>query len=131
MNSLSFLSAATMVYDKDYHFWDSPAVFLDVDSIVYIGVLAVVAWLVVRLIQKIKGKEKISIIDFLAKYMILCSLPIFILYLCQLIPSGWYTLNSVTICILPLVYGVLVQIIFMVVRKQIQKHRSEKLSVQK
>lgn len=110
-------------YDKPYHFWDSPMVFLDIDSFVYIMVLAVVIWLIVMWIRKRKCKRRIGYIEFHSRFMFFCSLPVFILYLCQIIPSGYYTLNSCSICVLPIVYGALIQLIFFIVRKIMLKRK--------
>lgn len=107
----------TPVYNKAYHFWDSPAVFLDIDSFVYIAVAVLLAWLIVKAIRRKKGKEKIYFIEFVSRYMVLCSLPAFIGYLIMLISSGIYTLTNVSICVLPLVYGALIQLVFYIIRK--------------
>ena len=100
-----------MVYDKENHFIDSFSVWLDLDSCVYIIVILLIAWGVTRLVQKTKKKDKISLLKFTSKYMIFCSLPIFVLFAVQLIMSGLFVANNIIVTFLPLIYGAIIQLI--------------------
>jgi len=106
-----------LVYDKKYHYWDSISVFLDIDSLIYMLVSIMIFWGIARIICKVKKKEKISIFVFISKYTIISAIPIFLLFAVQLIMSGKYIKNNIIIAFLPLVYGVLIQVIFMIIRK--------------
>ena len=88
-----------LVYDKKYHYWDSVSVFLDIDSLIYILMLMMIFWG----ISRIKNKEKISIVDFISKYMINSSIPIYLLFAVQLKMSGMYIKNNIIVTFLPLV----------------------------
>lgn len=111
-------------YGKPFHYLLSPSVFLDLDSFVYIVILSLIVFAVVRIVQKVKGKKGTSVLDFYAKYMIVCSVPVFLLFFVQLAMSGQWTANNVIISILPLLYGLLIQLIFMLVRKLVRKKNS-------
>jgi len=106
-----------LTYNKEYHYWDSISVFLDIDSLIYILVSMMIFWGIARIILKVRKKEKISIFVFISRYMIISAVPIFLLFAIQLIMSGMYVTNNIIITFLPLVYGILIQAIFMIVRK--------------
>lgn len=106
-----------LVYDKKYHFWDSVSVWLDADSIIYLAVVVLIAFGLMVLISKIKHKEHISFFDFLRKYTFVCALPIFALFLIQLIASGIFVKNNIIVTFLPLLYGVVLQGIFVMIGK--------------
>ncbi len=106
-----------LVYDKKYHYWDSVSVFLDIDSLIYILVMMMIFWGITRIICRVKKKEKISVFDFIRKYMIISAIPIFLLFAVSLIMSGLYIRNNIIIAFLPLVYGVIIQVIFMIIGK--------------
>lgn len=103
-------------YSKPFHIV-SPSVFLDLDSLVYIVISLIVIWLVIRLIQKKKGNDQSGFVMFASKYMVLCSMPIFIIYLIQLIVAGKMVVTNWIICFLPLIYGAILQLIFFGVGK--------------
>lgn len=103
-------------YSKPFHI-GSPSVFLDLDSLVYIVISLIVIWLVVRLIQKKKSNAKSGFVKFASKYMILCAMPVFLIYLIQLIVAGKMVVTNWIICFLPLVYGAILQLIFFGVGK--------------
>lgn len=109
-------------YGKPFHYLLSPSTWLDLDSFVYIVVAALIVFGVVKIVAKCKNDKKaVKITDFLARFMILCSLPIFLLFLIQLIMSGQWTARNIIICILPILYGTLIQLIFVIICK-IRKH---------
>lgn len=112
-----------LVYTKENHFIDSPSVFWDLDSFVYIFVLALIIFGIVRLVQKKKGADKISFVHFLAKYMIVCALPVFVLFLVQLLMSGVFIPTNWIITFLPLVYGIIIQLIFFAIYKFSSKNK--------
>ncbi len=104
-------------YGKPFHYLLSPSTFLDLDSFVYIVVLALLVFGIVRLVAKCKGRKGISFIDFFAKYMFACSIPVFLLFFVQLAMSGQWVVTNIIITCLPLVYGLIIQLIFMLIKK--------------
>ena len=106
-----------LVYDKKYHYWDSVSVFLDIDSLIYILVSMMIFLGITRIICRVKKEEKISLFDFISKNMIISSIPIFLLFAVQLIMSGKYMKNNIIITFLPLLYGILIQVIFLIIRE--------------
>lgn len=113
-------------YNKPYHYIDSPSVLLDLDAVVYILLLALVIWWIVRTLQKIKNKEKISFGDFCATYLYVSYVPWFILFMTQMIISGRYLATNIIISVLPLPYGVLMQLVFKGIIKIYNKRRNIK-----
>lgn len=108
-------------YGKPFHYLLSPSVFLDLDSFVYIVTVALLVFAVTRIVQRQKKKEKMGLVNFLGKYMIICSIPVFLLFFIQLAMSGQWSASNVIISVLPLVYGAIIQLIFMLVRKITRK----------
>lgn len=98
-------------YHKPFHIAGSPSVFLDLDTFVYITVLALFSWLIVRGIQKKKGKDKIGLAMFVSRYMLICSGVVFLAYLVNLLLFGKMVLSNWIICFLPLLYGGIIQLI--------------------
>lgn len=111
-------------YGKPFHYLLSPSIWLDIDSFIYIVVVAMLTFLVVRIVKRGNNtKNKINLIDFLAKYMLACSAPVFFIFFIQLIISGQWTANNLIVSFLPIVYGVIIQLIFTMVRKIIRRRR--------
>lgn len=104
-------------YSKPFHYLLSPSVFLDLDSFVYITAVALLVFAVLRIIQKSRGRKGTGLVDFLARYMIICSVPVFLLFFVQLTVSGQWNANNIIISVLPLLYGLIIQLIFMLIRK--------------
>ncbi len=104
-----------LVYDKKYHFLNSLSVWLDLDSLVYILAVLLLAWGITNLICKCRKQRGIKLFRFAKKYMILCALPIFILFAVQLAMSGIWTSGNILIAFLPLLYGAVIQIIFIII----------------
>lgn len=100
-----------MTYDKKYHFLDSFSVFLDIDSLIYILISALLVWLIANIYTKSKKRANIGFASFVSKYMFVCSLPTFIFYAIMLVISGVYIINNVVILFLPLVYGAFIQLL--------------------
>lgn len=110
-------------YSKELHWVDSPSVFWDMDAVIYIAILSLLIWGIVRLVQKKKGSEKIRFIDYCAKYLYTAYLPLFILFAVPLLMSGqYYILSNIIISLLPLVYGVILQLLFILIRKMRAKN---------
>ena len=107
-----------MTYDKKYHFIDSFSVFMDIDSLIYILISALLIWIVVNIYVKSKKRTKIGFGSFVSKYMFVCSLPTFIFYAIMLVMSGVYVFNNVVILFLPLAYGAIIQGIVNIIIKQ-------------
>lgn len=99
-----------MTYDKKYHFLDSFSVFMDIDSLIYILVSAWLIWMIVNIYNKSQKKKKVYFGAFISKYMVLCSIPVFVFYAITLIMSGMYVFNNIVILFLPLVYGIVIQL---------------------
>ena len=106
-----------MTYDKKYHFLDSFSVFMDIDSLIYILISALLVWIIVNIYVKSKKRAKIGFGWFVSKYMFVCSLPTFIFYAIMLVMSGVYVFNNVVILFLPLVYGVIIQVLVSIIIK--------------
>lgn len=104
-------------YGKPFHYLLSPSNWLDLDSLIYIAIVAILVFAVARIVAKCKGKKGTNIIDFLAKYMFICSVPIFILFFIQLVLSGQWRLDNIIISILPILYGGIIQLVFMIINK--------------
>jgi len=104
-------------YGKPFHYLLSPSIWLDLDSLIYITIVAILSFAVVRIVAKGKRKKGTNIIDFLAKYMFICSVPVFILFFIQLILSGQRRLDNIIISILPILYGGIIQLVFMIINK--------------
>ena len=49
-----------MTYDKKYHFLDSFSVFMDIDSLIYILISALLVWIIVNIYAKSKKRAKIG-----------------------------------------------------------------------
>ena len=109
-----------MNYDKPYHYIDSISVFLDLDTVIYIFVLALIIWGIIRLVQKVGKKQGMSFLCFLAKYLYAAYVPVFVFYMVQLIMSHQYIVTNIIISCLPIVYGVIFQLIFKVIRNRRQ-----------
>ena len=101
-----------MTYDKKYHFLDSFSVFMDIDSLIYILISALLVWAIVNIYYKSKKKDKIHFGVFVSKYMLFCSIPVFMFYAVMLIMSGVYVFNNIVILFLPLVYAIVIQFVF-------------------
>lgn len=104
-------------YSKPFHYLLSPATYLDLDSFVYIVVLALLVFAIVRLVAKCKGRKGISFVNFFAKYMLVCAAPVFLLFFVQLAMSGQWSVSNAIICFLPLLYGLILQLIFKLIQK--------------
>ncbi len=109
--------ANEMTYDKKYHFLDSFSVFLDIDSLIYILIFALLVWIIANIYAKSKKRAKIGFDLFVRKYMFVCSLPTFIFYAIMLVMSGVYVFNNVVILFLPLVYGAIIQLLVSIIIK--------------
>ena len=107
-----------MTYDKKYHFLDSFSVFMDIDSLIYILISTLIAWLIVNIYAKSKKRSKIGFSWFVSKYIFVCSIPTFIFYAIMLVMSGVYVFNNVVILFLPLAYGAIIQGIVNIIIKQ-------------
>ena len=107
-----------MTYDKKYHFLDSFSVFMDIDSLIYILISTLIAWIIVNIYGKSKKRAKIGFGLFVSKYMFVCSIPTFIFYGIMLVMSGVYVFNNVVILFLPLAYGAIIQGIVNIIIKQ-------------
>lgn len=110
-----------MVYNKEYHFLDSVSVWLDLDSLVYILVILFLAFGVTNLILKLRKKKLINLLVFTKNFMVLCAIPVFVLFGVQLIMSGMFIIGNIIITFLPLIYAVIIQLICMLVYKIIKK----------
>jgi len=64
-----------MTYDKKYHFLDSFSVFMDIDSLIYILISTLIAWIIVNISAKSKKRATIGFGLFVGKYMFVCSIP--------------------------------------------------------
>lgn len=105
-------------YGKPFHYLLSPSIWLDLDSIVYIVVVALIVFCAVKIVAKFKkSKKKVKIIDFFAKYMLACSIPVFLQFFIQLFISGQWIMSNIIVCILPIIYGAIIQLIFVIIRK--------------
>lgn len=105
-------------YGKPFHYLLSPSIWLDLDSFVYIVVVALIVFGVVKIVAKFKkSKKKVKIIDFFSRYMLACSIPVFLLFFIQLYISGEWILSNIIVSILPIIYGAIIQLIFVVIRK--------------
>ena len=107
-----------MTYDKKYHFLDSFSVFMDIDSLIYILISTLIAWLIVNIYAKSKKRSKIGFSWFVSKCIFVCSIPTFIFYAIMLVMSGVYVFNNVVILFLPLAYGAIIQGIVNIIIKQ-------------
>ena len=116
-------------YHKPFHIGGSPSVFLDLDTLVYITVLALLSWLIVRVIQKKKGKAEIGLAVFVSRYMLFCSGIVFLAYLVNLLLYGQMVLNNWIICFLPLVYGGIIQLIGFIAVKMKKRQISKKIVI--
>ena len=101
-----------MTYNKQYHYIDSISVLLDLDTVIYIFVLALIIWGIIRLVLRIKKKQEMRFLDYLGKYFYSAYIPVFIFYSIQLIMSHQYIATNIIINFLPVVYGVVLQLIF-------------------
>lgn len=108
-------------YSKPFHISGSPSVFLDLDSLIYIVVSSTLVWLIVCAVKKIKGIKPSSYFEFIGKYMIVCALPVFIINLIMLFMNSKMIFTNCIICILPLLYGLVIQILFTFIRKYRRK----------
>ena len=104
-------------YEKKWHFWDSPSILLDIDSLIYLVVSVVFIWGIVCIVKKRMKKDSIKLSDFIGRYMILCSLPVFCIFLVQLIMSGKFILSNWIVTFLQLIYAVIIQAIFIIIKK--------------
>ena len=101
-----------MTYNKKYHFLDSFSVFLDIDSLLYILISALLIWQIVNMYYKWKKRKKISFGVFISRYMFVCSIPVFVFYAIMLVISGVYVFNNIVILFLPLLYASMIQFVF-------------------
>ena len=101
-----------MAYNKKYHFLDSCSVFLDIDSLLYILISTLLIWLIVNMYYKWKKRKKISFDVFISRYMLVCSIPVFVFYAIMLAISGVYVFNNIVILFLPLLYASIIQFVF-------------------
>ena len=106
-----------MTYDKKYHFLDSFSVFMDIDSLIYILISALLVWTIVNIYAKSKKRVKIGFGLFVSKYMFVCSLPTFFFFAIMLVMSGVYVFDNVVILFLPLVYGLIIQVLVSIISK--------------
>ena len=104
-------------YRKSNHYIDSPSVFWDLDSLIYIVALGLIIWGIIRLVSRIRNSRKMSFAEYISKYFYSAYVPIFLLFFVQLLISGVFIPTNIIICVLPLVYGLIIQIIFLIVRK--------------
>ena len=114
-----------MTYNKKYHFLDSFSVFMDIDSLVYIFISALLIWIIANIYSKSKKKKKIGFSIFVSKYMFVCAIPVFVFYAIMLIMSGIYVFNNIVILFLPLVYAIVIQFIFSIFLKQKRKNNKQ------
>ena len=111
-----------MTYNKKYHFFDSFSVFMDIDSLIYILISALLAWAIVTIYVKCKKGKKIGFALFLSKYMFVCAIPTFVFYAIMLVMSGVYVFNNIVVLFLPLVYALVIQLVFSIILKQKRKN---------
>lgn len=111
------MNNSNLVYDKPYHYIDSISVFLDMDTPIYTFVLALIIWGIIRLVCKLKGKRGMSFLEFLARYLYTAYVPVFLFYLVSLIISQKFITTNIIITFLPLVYGVILQAIFIWIKR--------------
>ena len=104
-------------YEKKWHFWDSPSVFLDIDSLIYLDVSVVLIWSIVCADKNRMKKESIKFSDFVSSYTILCSVPVVCIFLVQLMMSGIFILSNWIVAFLPLIYSIIIQVILMIIKK--------------
>lgn len=104
-----------MTYNKKYHFLDSFSIFLDIDSLIYILISTLLIWAIANIYIKTKKRQKICFSIFVSKYMLVCAIPVFVFYAIMLIMSGVYVLNNIVILFLPLVYALIIQLIFRII----------------
>jgi len=107
--------ANEMTYNKKYHFLDSFSVFLDIDSLIYILISALLIWTIASIYSKTKKGKKIQFSIFVSKYMFACAIPVFVFYAIMLIMSGVYVFNNIVILFLPLLYALIIQLIFWII----------------
>ena len=110
--------ANEMTYNKKYHFLDSFSVFMDIDSLIYILVSALLIWAIVNIYFKAKKKNRINFGVFVSKYMFFCAIPVFVFYAIMLIMSGVYVFNNIVVLFLPLVYAFVIQLVCYLLIKQ-------------
>lgn len=104
-------------YSKPFHYAGSPSPFLDLDTFVYIMIIALEIWLVLRRVQRKKGKTQILYSEFMSRYMLPSSAILFIIYLISLLLNGKMVLSNWIVCFLPLLYSTIIQFIFYMYRK--------------
>lgn len=105
------------IYNKPYHYIGSPSVFWDLDSLVYIVVLGLIIWGIIRLVGKIRHGRKMSILEYGAKWFFTAYVPVFLLFFISLMMSGNFIATNLIISFLPLVYGIIIQVVLLIVKK--------------
>lgn len=106
-----------ITYNKKYHFLDSFSVFLDIDSLIYILISALLIWAVANGFSRMKKGKKIRFGTFVSKYMIICAIPVFLFYAVMLIMSGVYVYNNIVVLFLPLLYAAIIQFVVRIILK--------------
>ena len=106
-----------LVYDKDYHYIDSISVWLDVDTVLYLAVIILLVYKTLHIIKSYKKKECISLFTFVKKYSLICALPLFALYAVQLCLSNIYIYKNIVTTILPIIYALIIQCVFILIDK--------------
>lgn len=110
--------ANEMTYDKKYHFIDSFSVFMDIDSLIYILISALLIWTIVNIYVKSKKGAKIGFGSFISRYMFVCAIPTFVFYAVMLVRSGVYMFNNIVVLFLPLVYALVIQLVAGIIMKR-------------
>ena len=111
-----------MTYNKKYHFLDSFSVFMDIDSLIYILISALLAWAIMNVYHKFQKKNKISFGVFVSKYLFFCSIPVFVFYAIMLIMSKVYVFNNIVVLFLPVVYAIIIQFVVRILLKKKRKN---------
>lgn len=99
-------------YNKEYHFIDSPSVFWDLDTLIYLAILSLIIWGTIRLFGKIKDARSMTYPEYCARFLYTAYIPIFLFYFIPLLISGMFIPSNFIISFLPLVYGGIIQLIF-------------------
>lgn len=99
-------------YSKPYHISGSPTVFLDLDTLLYLLLISFIVWLVVRSVQKRRKRKQISYTSFMSRYLLACSVPLFLGNLITLLLFGKMVLANWIICFLSLIYAGVLQLLF-------------------
>ena len=101
-------------YNKELHWVDSISVWLDIDTVLYLVVIILIAYKTMHIIKK---KKCISLFTFVKKYSLICALPLFALYAVQLCLSNIYIYKNIVTTILPIIYALIIQCVFILIDK--------------